>query len=72
MTYEVTQQIKRVGSFTAESDSEALTLAKHKFSKQIGYMEEVTYTVRPMLLPSPDSTWPAAAEIPQPQPKVPR
>jgi len=71
MTYEVVQEIKRVGSFTADSDSDALALAKHKFSKQVGYYEEVKYTVRPLLLANtPGDTWPAAAEVPMP--KVPR
>lgn len=65
MTYEVTQQTKRVGSFTAESDSEALTLAKQKFAKPYGYFEEVVYTVRPVVLSLAEAS-PMAAEMPRP------
>jgi hypothetical protein len=53
MTFSVTQSIERTASVSADSVSDALTLAKQKFEKQFGYMENVTYTVR-QLMPMPD------------------
>jgi len=63
VTFEVTQEIKRVGTFNAESDSEALVMAKQKFAKQFGYGEEVRFTVRPIGAPQVF----AESEAPMPQ-----
>jgi len=60
VTFEVTQEIRRVGTFNAESDSDALTLAKQKFAKQFGYIEDVRYTVRPIL----EKGYEAPSEVP--------
>ena len=51
MVFEVTQEIKRTASVRAESDSDALTLAKQEFEKRFHFSELVTYTVRPVNLP---------------------
>jgi len=48
VTFEVTQEIKRVGTFNAESDSEALVMAKQKFAKSFGYIEDIRYTIKPV------------------------
>jgi hypothetical protein len=49
MVFEVTQQIIRTGSFTADSPSDALTLARQKFEKPYGYAEHVSFRVQPII-----------------------
>jgi hypothetical protein len=59
-TFEITQSIKRTASVSADSISDALTLAKQKFEKPFGYAEDITYMIR-QFMPMPDM----AAETPQ-------
>lgn len=67
MTFEVTQEMRRTASVSADSASDALTIAKQKFDKQFGYMGNITYTVR-LLMPMPDM----AAEMPKEVRKIDR